>query len=37
MGSKLTAQTRLKEWRNRMAHRLAFGVAISMTSELITA
>lgn len=36
-GQLRTLQRRLKEWRNRMAHRLAFGVATSMTGELITA
>jgi hypothetical protein len=36
-GQLRTLQRRLKEWRNRMAHRFAFGVATSMTSELITA
>ena len=30
-------QRRLKEWRNRMAHRLAFGVTSTMTDELIAA
>ena len=34
-GQLRTLQRRLKEWRNRMAHRLAFGVTNSMASELI--
>jgi hypothetical protein len=32
-----TLQRRLKQWRNRMAHRLAFGVTSTMTDELIAA
>ena len=35
-GQLRTLQRRLKEWRNRMAHKLAFGVTTSMTGELIT-
>jgi len=34
-GQLRTLQRRLKEWRNRMAHRLAFGVTSTMTTELI--
>ena len=36
-GQLRTLQRRLKEWRNRMAHRLAFGVTSTMTDELIAA